>query len=91
MMMLMGRTPRWMLMMLGLPLAGGVVMHPQSAFAFAMGAGTGVILILPLVWILLWGLRLRSLPQLIRPMLRWHVLLPLAMVGLQVARVHGAG
>ncbi len=80
-------SPRFaMLLLIGLPLAGGAVVHPHGASAFVMGAWAGVLIVGPPLMILLWALGLRSIGQLLRPLARLPV-----MIGLTVAMFYMTG
>jgi hypothetical protein len=50
-------SPRFaMLLLIGLPLAGGAVVHPHGASAFIMGAWAGTLIVAPPLMIFLWRL-----------------------------------
>ena len=68
------------LLLIGMPLAGGAVVHPQGASAFVMGAWAGTLLAAPPLMILLWVLGLRSIGQLLRPLARLPILIGLTVV-----------
>ncbi len=71
-------SPRFaFLLLIGLPLAGGTVVHPQGASAFVMGAWAGALVIGPPLAILLWVLRLRTLGETIAPLARLPVIIVL--------------
>lgn len=74
-------NPRFaMLLLVGLPLAGGAVVHPHGASAFIMGAWAGTLLVAPPLMIMLWALGLRTIGQLLRPLARLPILI--AITGL---------
>ena len=80
-------SPRFaMLLLVALPLAGGAVVHPHGASAFVLGAWAGVLIVLPPLMILLWALGLRTIGQILRPLLR----LPI-MIGLTVGMLYLTG
>lgn len=71
-------NPRFaMLLLVGLPLAGGAVVHPHGASAFIMGAWAGTLMVAPPLMIILWALGLRTIGQLLRPLARLPILIAL--------------
>lgn len=77
-------NPRFALILLvAMPLAGGAVVHPQGASAFVMGAWAGTLLAAPPLMILMWALGLRTIGQLLRPIVK----LPI-MIGLTIALLY---
>ena len=73
-------NPRFaMLMLIGLPMAGGAVVHPHGASAFVMGAWAGLLLVGPPLMILLWIFGLRTIGQLLRPLARLPILIGLTV------------
>lgn len=73
-------NPRFaMLLLVGLPMAGGAVVHPYGASAFVMGAWAGLLLVGPPLMILLWILGLRTIGQLLRPLARLPILIGLTV------------
>ena len=74
-------NPRFaMLLLIGMPLAGGAVVHPHGASAFVMGAWAGTLLAAPPLMIMLWALGLRTIGQLLRPLARLPILIGLTVV-----------
>lgn len=74
-------NPRFaMLLLVGLPFAGGAVVHPHGASAFLMGAWAGVLIVAPPLMILLWVLGLRTIGQLLRPLARLPILIALTLL-----------
>ncbi len=74
-------NPRFALLLLvGMPLAGGAVVHPQGASAFVMGAWAGTLLVAPPIMIFLWAIGLRSIGQLLRPLARLPVLIAMTVL-----------
>jgi hypothetical protein len=81
-------NPRFaLLLLIGLPLAGGTVVHPQGASAFVMGAWAGTLIVGPPLAILLWVLRIRTLGETIAPLARMPVLIVLTVLILYYADV----
>lgn len=69
-------NPRFaMLLLVGLLLAGGAVVHPQGASAFIFGAWTGTLIAAPPLMILMLALGLRTIGQLLRPLARLPILI----------------
>lgn len=74
-------NPRFaILLLIGLPLAGGAVVHPHGASAFIMGAWAGTLLIAPPLMIMLWMLGLRSIGELLSPLTRLPILIGLTVL-----------
>lgn len=74
-------NPRFaMLLLIGLPVLGGVTVHPQGASAFVMGAWAGALIIVPPLFVMLWVLGLRSLPELLKPLLRLPIIIGLSVL-----------
>ena len=74
-------NPRFvMLLLVGLPLAGGAVAHPHGASAFIMGAWAGTLIVAPPLMICLWALGLRTIGQLLRPLARLPILIGMTVV-----------
>ena len=74
-------NPRFaMLLLVGLPLAGGAVVHPHVASAFIMGAWAGTLIVAPPLMICLWALGLRTIGQLLRPLARLPILIGMTVV-----------
>ena len=65
------------LLLVGLPLLGGAQIHPQGAMAFLMGAWLGVLVAGPPLMVALWVLRVKTMGQVLRPLVRLPVLLVL--------------
>jgi hypothetical protein len=73
-------NPRFaMLLLVGLPLAGGAYVHPHGASAFIIGAWTGVLIAGPPLMILLWALGLKTIGQLLRPLARLPILITMTV------------
>ena len=73
-------NPRFaMLLMIGLPLAGGAVVHPHGASAFVMGAWAGALLAGPPLMLIMWALGLRTIGQLLRPLVRLPILIAMTI------------
>lgn len=73
-------NPRFaMLLLVGLPLAGGAYVHPHRASAFIIGAWTGVLIAGPPLMILLWALGLKTIGQLLRPLARLPILIAMTV------------
>ncbi len=80
-------SPRFaMLLLVALPLAGGAAVHPHGASAFLLGAWAGVLIVVPPIMILLWALGLRTIGQVLRPLVRLPIL-----IGLTVAFLYLTG
>ncbi|MFT5630318.1 MAG: hypothetical protein ACI82I_000189 [Gammaproteobacteria bacterium] len=74
-------SPRFaMLLLIGLPLAGGAVVHPHGASAFIMGAWAGTLIVAPPLMIFLWALGLRTIGQLLRPLARLPILVGMTVL-----------
>lgn len=74
-------NPRFaMLLLVGLPLAGGAVVHPLGASAFIMGAWAGTLIVAPPLMILLWVMGLRTIGQLLRPLARLPVMIAMTVL-----------
>jgi len=74
-------NPRFaMLLLVGMPLAGGAVVHPHGASAFVMGAWAGTLLVAPPLMIIMWALGLRTIGQLLRPLARLPILIGLTLL-----------
>lgn len=74
-------NPRFaMLLLVGLPLAGGAVVHPHGASAFIMGAWAGTLIVAPPLMICLWALGLRTIGQLLRPLARLPILVAMTVL-----------
>lgn len=74
-------NPRFaMLLLIGLPLAGGAVVHPHGASAFIVGAWAGTLIVAPPLMILLWALGLRTIGQLLRPLARLSILVGMTVL-----------
>lgn len=81
-------NPRWaMLVLLGLPLMGVTMLHPQAGSAFIMGAWVGVLLGGPPVYFVAWVLRIQSLGDTLRPLTHIPILIALTCVLLYLADV----
>ena len=74
------------LMLMVVPLAGGAMVHPQGAMAFVLGAWAGWLLVAPAGYLVLLVLGLRSLPQLLKPLIRLPILLGLAALIIYLSR-----
>lgn len=80
-------NPRFAMMLLvALPLAGGATVHPHGTSAFLLGAWAGVLVVLPPLLILMWALGLRTIGQLLRPLMRLPIL-----IGLTIALLYLTG
>lgn len=80
--------PRFaMLLLVALPLAGGATVHPHGVSAFVMGAWIGVLIVVPPLMIVLWVLRLRTIGQVLRPLIRLPILIGLTVLLLYFAGV----
>ena len=66
-------------LLIGLPMLGGSVVHPHGASAFLMGAWAGTILVLPPLMLILWVLRLRTLAEIFRPLMRLPILIAVSI------------
>lgn len=74
-------NPRFaMLLLVGLPLAGGAVVHPHGSAAFIMGAWAGTLMVAPPLMIILWALGLRTIGQLLRPLARLPILIAMTLL-----------
>jgi hypothetical protein len=81
-------NPRFaMLLLVGLPLAGGVAVQPQAASAFLLGAWAGVIFAAPAIYAALWVLGIMTIGQVLRPLMRLPFLLGLTVLGLYMSGV----
>lgn len=85
-------NPRFaFLMVMVVPLAGGAMVHPQGAVAFVLGAWAGWLIVAPAAYLTLWVLGLRSLPQLLKPLIRLPILLGLTALLIYLARPEWSG
>lgn len=80
-------SPRFaMLLLVALPLAGGAAVHPHGTSAFLLGAWAGVVIVMPPLMIMLWALGLRTIGQILRPLVRLPIL-----IGLTAALLYLSG
>ena len=75
-----------LLLFLGIPLLGGAAVSPQSAGAFVMGAWAGALLVGPALMLVLWVLGVRSLRDVLRPLVHLPVVLALSALTLLLLR-----
>lgn len=73
-----------MLLLVGLPLAGGASVHPQGTTAFMLGAWSGVLIAGPPLMLLAWMMGVKSLGQVLAPLFNLPALLLLTGVVLLV-------
>jgi len=69
-----------MILLIALPMAGQVAVHPQAASAFVVGAWAGTSLVAPPLMILMWALGLRTIGELLRPLAQLPILIGLTLV-----------
>ena len=68
------------LLLVGLPLAGGAAVHPQSATAFLLGAWAGILIAGPPLMLMAWMMGIKTIGQVLAPLFNLPALLVLTGV-----------